>query len=121
MDVLQLERIRRLTVISLFSDDTLMDIFVLKGGSALNLIYDINSRASIDIDVSMEEDFDEENMEYIKNKLETSLRKPLLKKGFAYLTYLYPPNRYSFLLKRKIFGADTSWNSKSLNLKNMIT
>ncbi len=85
MNVAQLEKIRKLAVISLFSDDTLMDIFVLKGGSALNLVYDINSRASIDIDVSMEEDFGEENMENIKNKLKTALDKTFAEEGLLHI------------------------------------
>jgi Nucleotidyl transferase AbiEii toxin, Type IV TA system len=54
-----LEEIRKLTIISLFSDDELMDILVLKGGNALELAYKLNSRASMDIDVSMEKDFED--------------------------------------------------------------
>lgn len=52
-----LKRIRTLTITALFSDDTLFDLIVLKGGNALNLVYKISSRTSLDLDFSLEEDF----------------------------------------------------------------
>lgn len=103
MNVAQLEKIRKLAVISLFSDDTLMDIFVLKGGSALNLVYDINSRASIDIDVSMEEDFGEENMENIKNKLKTSLEKTFAEEGLCIFDVSLSPKPLVISTEKKDF------------------
>lgn len=54
----ELEKLRKLTIIGLFADDDLMDIFVLKGGNALELAYKLHSRASMDIDVSLAQDFD---------------------------------------------------------------
>lgn len=53
----QLERIKRLVVIAMFSDDQLMEYLVLKGGNALDLVYKLSARASMDIDLSMREDF----------------------------------------------------------------
>jgi len=102
MNVAQLEKIRKLAVISLFSDDTLMDIFVLKGGSALNLVYDINSRASIDIDVSMEEDFGEENMENIKNKLKTALDKTFAEEGLCIFDVSLSPKPLVISTKKEV-------------------
>jgi predicted nucleotidyltransferase component of viral defense system len=102
MNVAQLEKIRKLAVISLFSDDTLMDIFVLKGGSALNLVYDINSRASIDIDVSMEEDFGEENMENIKNKLKTALDKTFAEEGLCIFDVSLSPKPLVIKSKKEV-------------------
>ncbi len=52
-----LKRIRTLTIRALFSDDTLFGLIVLKGGNALNLVYKISSRTSLDLDFSLEEDF----------------------------------------------------------------
>lgn len=40
----------------MFSDDDMMDVLVLKGGNALDLIYRISSRASVDVDLSMADD-----------------------------------------------------------------
>jgi len=50
-------KIRRITIKGLFSDDTLYEQLVLKGGNALNLVHCIGNRSSLDIDVSLEEDF----------------------------------------------------------------
>lgn len=44
-------------ITALFSDDALYEKLVLKGGNALRLIYNFGSRSSLDIDVSIEEDF----------------------------------------------------------------
>lgn len=65
--------IRKLVIISLFADDDLMNVFVLKGGNAIDIIYGLDDRASIDIDISMETEFDIENLEEIRKKLEKSL------------------------------------------------
>ena len=58
MDLKKLEEIKRLAIIAMFSDDVLMDTLVLKGGNALDIVYKIASRSSIDLDFSMEQDFD---------------------------------------------------------------
>ena len=42
----------------MFSDDDLMNLLVLKGDNALDVIHRIASRASIDLDFSVENDFD---------------------------------------------------------------
>lgn len=62
-----IDAIKRIAIIALFSDDDLMDEFVLKGGTALQYAYGIHNRASIDIDVSIEKDFEFDN---ISSKLE---------------------------------------------------
>jgi predicted nucleotidyltransferase component of viral defense system len=54
---MDLKEIRRLVIIALFADDELMEKFVLKGGNALDIIYNIGARSSVDIDLSMADDF----------------------------------------------------------------
>lgn len=54
---MNLRDIRRLVIIALFSDDELMEKFVLKGGNALDIVYTIGTRSSVDIDLSMSGDF----------------------------------------------------------------
>jgi predicted nucleotidyltransferase component of viral defense system len=56
-DNLELADIRRLVIISMFSDDVLFAQLALKGGNALNLIYGLGSRSSVDVDLSLEQDF----------------------------------------------------------------
>jgi len=66
------EKIRELAIISLFYDDDLIDMFVLKGGNALNLVYGLNNRSSSDVDVSMEDDFTPEELAELVDKLQSS-------------------------------------------------
>jgi predicted nucleotidyltransferase component of viral defense system len=54
---MEFAEIRRLTIIGLFSDDTLFEQLVLKGGNAISLIYEFGGRSSLDLDFSMEKDF----------------------------------------------------------------
>jgi hypothetical protein len=56
MDLLQ---IRRLILVAVASDDELVEALVLKGGNALELIHKIGERASLDLDFSIEADFDD--------------------------------------------------------------
>jgi hypothetical protein len=53
-----LKRVRRLALVAMFSDDQLMTRLVLKGGNALDLIYGVSARASLDLDFSIEQDFE---------------------------------------------------------------
>ena len=53
------DEIRRLTITALFSDDTLLDKIVLKGGNALSLVYGLSRRTSIDVDFSIDTDFED--------------------------------------------------------------
>lgn len=59
---MNLEELRQTFYFSLFSSDELMESLVLKGGSAINSFYDQGgSRVSLDIDFSMEEQFEDLN------------------------------------------------------------
>ena len=65
---------RKLTIIALFSDDDLAERFALKGGTALDLIHKITARSSVDIDVSMENDFTPEELPQIESKLYNAIQ-----------------------------------------------
>lgn len=52
-----INKIKRLTIIAMVSNDYLMEQLVLKGGNAIDIIYQISGRASIDLDYSMSNDF----------------------------------------------------------------
>jgi predicted nucleotidyltransferase component of viral defense system len=62
-----LEKIKKITLIALASDDYLMETLVLKGGNAIQMAYRINKRGSFDMDFSMESDF--EDIEDVKNRI----------------------------------------------------
>jgi hypothetical protein len=52
-----------------------MERLVLKGGNALNLVLEIGTRASVDIDLSMENDFPPKELEAIRSRLENRLQE----------------------------------------------
>jgi len=87
----KVDKIRKLAVISLFYDDSLLDVFVLKGGNALNLVYGFNNRASIDIDVSMESEFSEDELEEVKLKLQQSFESVFGEEGFSVFDFKLSP------------------------------
>jgi hypothetical protein len=59
MTMMDLVEVRRLVIIAMFSDDTLFNQLALKGGNAVNLIYGFGTRSSVDVDLSLEKDFDD--------------------------------------------------------------
>lgn len=72
MDLEKLNKFKKMAIISLFADDALADLFVLKGGTALDLIYKINKRSSMDIDVSLKNEFTDDQLDEIQNRLRES-------------------------------------------------
>jgi predicted nucleotidyltransferase component of viral defense system len=67
----KLNFVKKLVVIGLVSDDELMETLVLKGGNAMILAYGIGTRGSLDLDFSMESDFEE--IEQVKYRIEQAL------------------------------------------------
>jgi predicted nucleotidyltransferase component of viral defense system len=65
------EEIRRLTITALFSDDMLFEQLVLKGGNAMSLVLGISQRASLDLDFSLERDFDD--LQDVQARMERAL------------------------------------------------
>lgn len=82
MGSLTLDEIKKLAIIGLFSDDDLMEVFVLKGGNALDLIYNISPRASLDLDVSLQTDLEHGSLDVIRAKIETALNRAFNEKGY---------------------------------------
>jgi len=66
----------------MFSDDELMDCLVLKGGNALDLIHRMSTRASLDVDFSMENDFPEGERESFRQRVERALRVTFREAGY---------------------------------------
>jgi predicted nucleotidyltransferase component of viral defense system len=70
-----LDKIKRLTLKALMHDEQLMYGLVLKGGNALQLVYEITDRASMDIDFSIEGDFSELDFQRIDGILDVLLNE----------------------------------------------
>ena len=69
---MDLEAIRKLVIIAMFSDDVLLERLVLKGGNALGIVHNLTARSSIDLDFSIEDDF--ENVDDIQARIFRALR-----------------------------------------------
>jgi len=82
MDLQQLEKIKRLAIIALFADDDLMDTLVLKGGNALDIVYRIAARSSIDLDLSIASEFDSNEIDSTRLKMEQSLCRIFNENGY---------------------------------------
>lgn len=78
---MDLRDIRRLVIIALFSDDELMEKFVLKGGNALDIVYTIGTRSSVDVDLSMSDDF--EDVDDAQERIFRALRDRFDSAGFV--------------------------------------
>ncbi len=76
-----LEKIKRLTIIALLSDEMLVGLLVLKGGNAIDIAYNLSSRSSVDIDFSMEKDFSTEEWVRLKEQASTILNSEFNKEG----------------------------------------
>lgn len=74
------KRIKHLTLIGLFSDNDLLDMLVLKGGTALEF-YDLDYRLSMDLDFSIEKEF-EQDLTVIEGKVETALKNTFRDGGY---------------------------------------
>lgn len=73
MDLEQIERIKKIAIVTMVSDDYLMEQLVLKGGNAIDLVYQISGRASLDIDFSMSGDFKKDSIDSIETTIKSLL------------------------------------------------
>lgn len=65
----------------MFSDDKLFHQFALKGGNALNLVYKLGSRSSVDVDLSLENDFGD--IEDARDRIFRSLKSRFAEAGIV--------------------------------------
>jgi len=77
---IELNEIKRRIIIAMFSDDDLMEMLVLKGGNALDMIHHVISRSSFDFDFSMEDEI--KDIPTIKDKIERVLKSTFREVGY---------------------------------------
>lgn len=116
MDVEIVNKIKRIAIIALASDDELVETLVLKGGNAIDLAYRSNSntisRTSYDLDYSIEDgDFTEDEIN-ISKRIETTLIQTFLENGFKVIDY-------KFLNKPKIISEELAdfWGGYKVEFK----
>ena len=81
MDDLEfLEQVKKLGIIAMFSDDDLMERLVLKGGNLLDIVYRVSTRASVDLDFSIEGEFD--NLDALRRRIENVLGQTFAEAGY---------------------------------------
>jgi hypothetical protein len=78
---MNLDIIKRLTLRALMSDENLFYRLVLKGGNALQMVHQVINRSSIDIDFSIEGEFNEEELKDMEIRLKHIFDKTFLKEG----------------------------------------
>jgi hypothetical protein len=66
-----LDQIKRVAIAAMFADDELLDQLVLKGGNAMDIVLQVHSRASLDLDFSMADDLD---VEQAHRRIDRALR-----------------------------------------------
>jgi predicted nucleotidyltransferase component of viral defense system len=75
--------IRKTVIAALFSDDVLKKRFVLKGGNALDIGHGLGKRASFDVDLALERDFEEEEIPYIQDRVVKTLDAAFREKAYT--------------------------------------
>ena len=98
---IELNEIKRRIIIALFSDDDLMDMLVLKGGNALDIIYGVISRSSFDFDFSIEDEISEEDITVISDKIGRVLKSTFREVDYEVfdVTFEQRPPTLSFDMK----------------------
>jgi predicted nucleotidyltransferase component of viral defense system len=81
------DRVRRLTITALFSDDMLFEHLVLKGGNAITLAHGLGLRASLDLDFSLASDFSD--AAEAGRRAQLALEKRFSTEGFTVIDYKF--------------------------------
>jgi predicted nucleotidyltransferase component of viral defense system len=72
----ELTRIKKLAIVAIVADDELLEQLVLKGGNAMDLIYKVSERSSIDLDFSTAGDIDPKVvLPRVQRSLETTFKE----------------------------------------------
>lgn len=126
---MEITEIRRLVIIAMFSDDVLFDRLVLKGGNALELVHGIVVRGSVDVDFSLESDFDD--VPDVARRVEAALADRFDSKGYGIFDYEFrsvppdPRNRWGGyraqfkIISRAKIGAFQSYDGDGRRLEQM--
>lgn len=86
---LDFEKIKTKTIIALFSDDYLMERLVLKGGNAMNIVYKMYDRASLDFDFSIEDDFSDVEIMEVNSRIRKALESTFKEYSLVVLDYIF--------------------------------
>jgi len=85
----QIAKIKRLAIIAMFSDDSLMNLLVLKGGNALDIVYDLSTRSSLDLDFSIAGQFPRESLPDIERRIRQALEETFRLSGYQVFDFRF--------------------------------
>ena len=77
---MQFTEIRRRVIVAMFSDETLLERLVLKGGNALELVHEVLFRGSVDVDLSIADEFTD--LEDTAQRIYSALKSEFAKAGY---------------------------------------
>jgi hypothetical protein len=104
--------IRRIAITAIFSDELLLELLVLKGGNALDLVHGLAARASYDLDFSIEGDFSD--VDDIARRLFRALRDRFDAVGMLVFDERFEPQP-----KSRRPGLDDRWGGYKAEFKLM--
>lgn len=86
---MEIADIRRHIVVAVFSDEILLNHLVLKGGNALELVHGVIFRGSLDIDLAMQDDFEE--LGEIENRIHLALQTQFESLEYVVFDFKFAP------------------------------
>ena len=93
MNIELVNRIKRIAIIALASDDELVETLVLKGGNAIDLAYKSNSkdmhRTSYDLDYSIEQGDFMEDLLIVSERIKNTLTQTFIENDFVLIDYKF--------------------------------
>lgn len=105
---MDLAAIRRLVIIAMFSDDVLFGRLVLKGGNAISLVYGYGGRGSLDVDFSIDGDFDD--LEDAARRIQAALADRFRAAGYVLFDFNFAP-------RPATGGKDDRWGGYRVQFK----
>lgn len=108
-NMVDINEIKRVTLQAMMKDDLLMQGLVLKGGNALQLAYDITNRGSIDIDFSMEKEFNDNDFGRLTRVFNEYLNEEFIQIGLVAYDVKF--------IKKPKSGSIPEWRGYNLEFK----
>ncbi|MGF1657614.1 MAG: nucleotidyl transferase AbiEii/AbiGii toxin family protein [Verrucomicrobiales bacterium] len=105
-------QIREDIIAAMFSDEQLVNQFVLKGGNALNLVHQLPGRTSLDIDLSIPGDFAADELQDVEDRIFNGLRAQFTSRGLSVIDGKFVPKP-----KQAHLGQDPTWGGYTVEFK----
>ena len=88
-DLDSIRKIKAIVLKSLFADDTLLENLVLKGGNALDLGLNVSTRSSLDLDLSMDKEFEADTEFHAR--IQRAIDDGFAREGYRVIDFNFKP------------------------------